>query len=79
MTSGKTVFVAGAGIGGTAFGLALLQLCKDRNIHPLPNVHVFEGDLSPEARSGQGYFFTLKHQSGGMPVCCSYAIHMLLC
>ena len=64
MLSGKRVSISGAGLGGLAFGLSLLKLCKEQGISPPPKVHFFERDATADARAGQGY--SLGITEGGL-------------
>ncbi len=66
--AGKNIAVAGAGLGGLAFALALLQFSKQQRVHPLPHIHVFERDASPDARAGFGYSLGVRSDSGGLQV-----------
>ncbi|DBA73235.1 TPA: hypothetical protein ACH3X1_011298 [Trebouxia sp. C0004] len=68
LVAGKNIAIAGAGLGGLAFALALLQFCKERQVHPLPHIHVFERDSSPDARAGFGYSLGVRSDSGGLQV-----------
>ncbi len=62
--AGKRVAVAGAGIAGTAFALALEQACRLHRISPMPVIQLFERDASATARAGLGYSFSLRDDSG---------------
>lgn len=67
---GKRIAISGAGVGGTAFVLALEQACKSRGISPMPIIKLFERDNSPFARENLGYSFSIRE---GLPVritCC---------
>ena len=66
--AGKDVTVAGAGLGGLAFSLSLLKLCREQAIKPLPRITLFERDASAEARLGQGYFLSVRGDSNGLQV-----------
>ena len=68
--AGKNIAVAGAGLGGLAFALALLRFCKEHQVHPLPHIHVFERDSSPDVRAGFafGYSLGVRSDSGGLQV-----------
>ena len=68
MPAGKDIAVTGAGLGGLAFGLSLLQLCKEQQVQPLPRIHIFERDASPDARAGFGYTLGVRSDSGGLQV-----------
>ena len=68
MQAGKAIAIAGAGLGGLAFGLALLRLCEKQQVHPLPRIHIFERDASPDARAGFGYTLGVRSDSGGLQV-----------
>ncbi len=57
--AGKRIAVAGAGIAGTAFALALRQACVARGISPMPVIRIFEREASPTARENLGYAFSL--------------------
>lgn len=70
LVAGKNIAVAGAGLGGLAFALALLRFCKEHQVHPLPHIHVFERDSSPDVRAGFafGYSLGVRSDSGGLQV-----------
>ena len=68
MQAGKNIAVAGAGLGGLAFALALLKFSKEHQVHPLPHIHVFERDSSPDALAGFGYSLGVRSDSGGLQV-----------
>ena len=68
MLSGKKVYIVGAGLGGVAFGLSLLKLCKEHDIQPVPEVHLFERDGSEDAQTGHGYSLGVRSDSGGLQV-----------
>ncbi|DBB18549.1 TPA: hypothetical protein ACH3X3_000185 [Trebouxia sp. C0006] len=55
-------------LGGLAFALALLRFCKEHQVRPLPHIHVFERDSSPDARAGFGYSLGVRSDSGGLQV-----------
>ncbi len=62
--AGKRIAVAGAGIAGTAFALALEQACRLHRISPMPVIQLFERDASATARAGLGYSLSLRNDSG---------------
>ena len=66
VTADKDIAVAGAGLAGLAFGLSLMKLCREQGVKALPRIHIFDRDASPEARAGQGYFLSVRSDSGGM-------------
>ncbi|KAK9839942.1 hypothetical protein WJX74_000847 [Apatococcus lobatus] len=70
--AGKRIAVSGAGIGGSAFALALEQACRLSRITPLPTIKVFERDANASARENIGYSFSLREHadagSGGLQV-----------
>ncbi len=74
--AGKSIAVAGAGLGGLAFALALLKFCKEHQVHPLPHIHIFERDSTPDARAGFGYSLGVRSDSGGLQV---HQIRIELC
>jgi 2-polyprenyl-6-methoxyphenol hydroxylase-like FAD-dependent oxidoreductase len=65
--AGKRIGISGAGVGGTAFALALEQACKARGISPMPIIKIFERDASPSARENLGYSFSLKQEGRSGP------------
>ena len=65
--TGKRVAIAGAGLGGLAFGLSLLRVCQENQVEPLPDIKIFERDASSEARGGQGYSLAIR-DTGGLQV-----------
>lgn len=63
--------VAGAGIAGTAFALALEQACDAKGIIPKPTITIYERDSDPSARGSLGYAFSIVdqgHGAGGLAV-----------
>ena len=60
--------IAGAGLGGLAFGLSLMRVCQENQVEPLPGIKIFERDASSEARVGQGYTLAIRGDSGGLQV-----------
>lgn len=64
--AGKEIATAGAGLAGLAFALSLLQQCKEQGVTPLPKLTLFDRDASAEARAGQGYFLTVRSDTGGL-------------
>ena len=65
--AGKHIIVAGGGIGGLTFCIALQQLV-DENIQPLPSITVYERDTSVDAIGREGYSLSIRSDalSGGM-------------
>lgn len=68
--AGKRICVAGGGIGGAAFALALEQACKLSSVLPMPSIKVFERDPSISTQENLGWSFGLKSDggSGGLQV-----------
>ena len=69
--AGKRICIAGAGIGGLAFGLSLQRFCQEQGIS-LPEIHVFERDDSAEGRAGKGYSLGVRGDSGGLQASCTH-------
>jgi 2-polyprenyl-6-methoxyphenol hydroxylase-like FAD-dependent oxidoreductase len=65
--SGKKIIVAGAGIGGLTFCIALQQLI-DEKIEPPASITVYERDASADAIGREGYSLSIRGDplSGGM-------------
>lgn len=56
--------MAGGGIGGAAFALALEQACKISSVLSLPSIKVFERDPSISTQENLGWSFGLKSEDG---------------
>jgi len=60
--SGKNIIVAGAGIGGLTFSIALQQFLDKttEKIEPPPSVAIYERDTSIDAIGREGYSLTIR-------------------
>ncbi|CAF4747522.1 unnamed protein product [Rotaria sp. Silwood2] len=70
--SGKHIIVAGAGIGGLIFCIALQRFLENHNreINPPPNIVVYEREESMDVIGRQGYSLSIRSDplSGGMQI-----------
>ena len=70
LAAGKRICIAGGGIAGAAFALALEQACKLNGTSPMPSIEVFERDASVSTQENLGWSFGLMSEkgSGGLQV-----------
>ncbi|KIW06407.1 uncharacterized protein PV09_02860 [Verruconis gallopava] len=62
--SGKTIVVAGAGVAGLSFAIALRKLWNEETFGPSPILRVFERDTEEVAIGREGFSLSLRSDNG---------------